>query len=136
MIERHLTATSSKNYINKLQYFIDEYNNNNIHSTIKMTPLQATNPNNTSLVLFNTCKNNKYNIERPKFSVGDQVRNYSYKSKFDEGYKRNWTREIFVITDINQTNPITYKLKDLNGEDIIGSFYAQELQLTRTTTTT
>jgi len=69
MIEKHLTATNSKNYINKLQYFIDEYNNNNIHSTIKLTQLQATNPNNTSLVLFNTCKNNKYNIERPKFGA-------------------------------------------------------------------
>jgi len=59
MIERHLTTTNSKNDINKLQYFIDEYNNNNIHSTIKLTPLQAADPNITSLVLFNTCKNNE-----------------------------------------------------------------------------
>jgi len=36
-----------------------------------------------------------------------------------------------VVSDIRQTNPITYKLKDLNGENIIGSFYAQELQLTK-----
>jgi len=43
----------------------------------------------------------------------------------------NWTREIFVVSDINQTNPITYKLEDLNGDDIIGSFYTQELQLTK-----
>jgi len=133
MIERHLTATSSNNYINKLQYLIDEYNNNNIHSTIEMTPLQATDSNNASLVLFNSQKKNKYNIEKPKFIVGDRVRIYSYESKFDEGYKSNWTREIFVIRDIRQTNTITYKLKDLNGEDIIKSFYAQELQLTRTT---
>jgi len=130
MIEQHLTATNSKNYINKLQYLIDEYNNINFHSTIKMTPLQATDPVNVNLVLFNSHRNDKYNVKHPKFNVGDRVRIYSYKSKFDKGYKNNWTREIFVIADICQTTPITYKLKDLNGEDIIGSFYAQELQLT------
>jgi len=31
MIEKHLTATTSKNYINKLHYLIDEFNNNNTH---------------------------------------------------------------------------------------------------------
>jgi len=79
MIEKHSTATSSKNYINKLQHLIDEYNNKNIHSTIKMTPLQPTDPNNVNLVLFNTHKNDKYNIEKSKFNVGDRVRIYSYK---------------------------------------------------------
>jgi len=48
MIEKHLTATNSKNYIDKLQHLIDEYNNKNIHSTIKMTPLQTTDPNNVN----------------------------------------------------------------------------------------
>jgi len=80
----------------------------------------VTDPNNTSLAVFNSHKNGKYYVERPKLNVGDRVRIYSYKSKFDKGYKSNWTREIFVITDINQTNPITYTLKDLTGEDIIG----------------
>jgi len=39
-----------------------------------------------------------------------------------------WTKEIFVIDEIKKTNPITYKIKDLNGEPILGSFYIQELQ--------
>jgi len=55
MIERHLTATSSKNYINKLQELINDYNNKE-HTTIKMTPLQATDPKHTDLVLFNSHK--------------------------------------------------------------------------------
>jgi len=42
-----------------------------------MTPLQATDPNNNNLVLFNTHKNNKVNIHAPKFKVGDRVRIYS-----------------------------------------------------------
>jgi len=83
------------------------------------------------LVLFNTHKNDRVNINKPKFNVGDRVRIYSYKTKFDKGSKPNWTKETFVISDIKPTNPITYKVKDLNGEDIIGSFYSQELQITK-----
>ena len=33
-------------------------------------------------------------------------------------------------SEVRYTDPITYKLKDLNGEEIKGSFYEQELQKT------
>jgi len=90
MIEKHLTATNSKNYINKLQNLINEYNNYE-HTTIKTTPLQATDPKHSDLVLFNSHKNDKVNIYKAKFKVGDRVRINSYKTKFDYGFKHNWT---------------------------------------------
>ena len=46
---------------------------------------------------------------------------------FDKGYTPNWTEEIFLIDKIQSTNPITYRLKDLNNEEIQGSFYEPEL---------
>jgi len=70
-------------------------------------------------------------INKPKFNIGDRVRIYSHKTKFDKGSKPNWTREIFIISHIKPTDPITYKVKDLNGADIIGSFYSQKLQITK-----
>jgi len=39
--------------------------------------------------------------------------------------------EIVVVSEVRPTNPITYKVKDLNGEETIGAFYTQELQLTK-----
>ena len=36
----------------------------------------------------------------------------------------------FTVSEVHYTDPITYKLKDLNGEEIKGSFYEQELQKT------
>ena len=42
-------------------------------------------------------------------------------------YKNIWSRETFVITFVLKTNRCTYKIKDLNGEKIIGSFYEKEL---------
>ena len=42
----------------------------------------------------------------------------------------NWSEEIFVIKKIKNTVPWTYIISDLNGEEIIGTFYEKELQST------
>ena len=83
-----------------------------------MTPFEASQPENRDQVLNNLYSNNKT----------IRVRIYTYKSKFTKGYMPRWTNEIFMIDEIQKTNPITYKIKDLNGEPILGSFYIQELQ--------
>ena len=50
------------------------------------------------------------------------------QSKFTKGYKQQNTQEIFKIHSIKkETLPITYRLKDLSGEIIKGSFYKHEL---------
>ena len=55
--------------------------------------------------------------------IGDRVRISKYKRKtFDKGYTPNWTEEVFIVDEIQWTNPITYKIKDLNGELIKGTF--------------
>ena len=42
----------------------------------------------------------------------------------------NWSEEIFIIKRIKNTVPWTYVINDLNGEEIIGTFYENELQKT------
>ena len=64
---------------------------------------------------------------KPKFKVGDKVRISKYKRKMFDGYTPNWTEEIFLIDKIQSTNPITYRLRDPNNEEIQGSFYEPEL---------
>lgn len=34
----------------------------------------------------------------------------------------NWTKEMYESSKINNTDSITYKIRDLNNEDIKGSF--------------
>ena len=36
--------------------------------------------------------------------------------------------EVFVISKIKKTVPWTYVINDLNGEEIVGTFYEEELQ--------
>ena len=42
----------------------------------------------------------------------------------------NWPEEIFIIKKIKNTVPWTCVINDLNGEEIIGTFYENELQKT------
>ena len=70
------------------------------------------------------------NDKDPKFKVGDHVRMSKYKNIFAKGNTPNWSEEIFVIKEIKNTVPWTYVINDLNGEEIIGAFYENELQKT------
>lgn len=45
----------------------------------------------------------------------------------DTGYLPRYTEEVFVVEDVNNTIPVTYKIKDLKGEEVKGSFYESEL---------
>ena len=66
-----------------------------------------------------------------KFQPGDLVRISNEKRVFDKGYYPLWTREIFAISkQIPKKIPL-YKIKDFNGEEIVGTFYAEELQKVR-----
>ena len=130
MIQKHMTSTNSDKYIDVLQKLIDDYNHK-YHSSIKMSPIEASKPENKSKVLENLYGNTIPSLDKPKFKVGDRVRIAVLKGKFAKGYKPNWSEEIFVIDKIKATKPITYAVKDLSGEPILGSFYNQELQLTK-----
>ena len=101
---------------------------NTKHSSIKMTPIEANKKSNEGTVYFNLYGDMEKVTSKPKFKIGDKVRIFKYKRNvFDKGYTPNWTEEVFTVDKIQYTNPITYKLKDLRGEDIQGSFYEPEL---------
>ena len=70
------------------------------------------------------------NDKDPKFKVGDHVRISKYKNIFAKGYTPNWSEKVFVVRKIKNTVPWTYVISDLNGEEIIGTFYGKELQKT------
>ena len=82
-------------------------------------------------VIVEMLKTLKNKFKKPKFKIGDKVRISKYKRKlFDKGFTPNWTEEVFVVDGILHTKPVTYRLVDLQGETVMGSFYEQELQKT------
>ena len=68
------------------------------------------------------------NNKDPTFKIGDYVRISKYKNIFAKGYMPNWSEEVFIISKIKNTVSWTYVINDLNGEEIIGTFYEKELQ--------
>ena len=120
-IYKYMTSISNV-YIDKLDDIVNEYNNT-YHTTIKMKPIDV--KDNTYI---STSK--KFNYKNPKFKVGDRVRISIYKNIFAKGYIPNWSEEVFVIKKVKNTIPSTYVIDDLNGEEIIGTFYEKELQKT------
>ncbi|KAL9986619.1 hypothetical protein ACROYT_G000790 [Oculina patagonica] len=124
---KQFTAQGNTTYLDMLPKLLKQYNNTK-HSSIKMTPVEASRKKNEGLVYFNLYGDMETSKPKPKFKIGDKVRISKYKRNiFDKGYTPNWTEEIFTIDKIQYTNPITFKLKDLNNEDIQGSFYEPEM---------
>ena len=117
---KHMTATGKNVYYDVLDDVVNEYNNTK-HNTIKMTPIYVKNDDKRVSI-------DEHNEKDSRFNVGDRVRISNFKNIFAKGYTPNWITEIFIINKVNDTVPYTYNLKDLNGEEIIGSFYDRELQ--------
>jgi transcription antitermination factor NusG len=98
---------------------------------IKTTPtIASNNPDKIKdLINRNNYENeNKIKKKSPKFSVGDHVRIYKYQYIFTKGFVSKWSNEIFKISEIVSSVPVTYRIKDLEGEEIEGRFYENELQ--------
>ena len=123
------SANNNTVYWDKLDKLVDNYNNT-VHSSIKMSPNEASKKENEKQVFTNLYDDEIYlKPKKPKFSIGNKVRLSKYKRRvFDKGYNPNWTEEVFVIDKVNLTKLVTYHVVDLLGEKVEGSFYEKELQ--------
>ena len=119
-----MTAIGKKVYYDVLDDVVNKYNNTK-HSTIKMKPIDVKNGNNKRVYI------DEHNEKDSRFKVGNRVRIFKFKNIFAKGYTPNWSKEIFIVDKINDTVPYMYNLKDLNDEEIVGSFYDRELQKTK-----
>ena len=95
-----------------------------------MTPKEASRKENENKVWRNLYPEFGGMTLAPKFSIGDNDRITKKKNVFDKGYTQRWTEEVFKISKIQLTIPVTNKITDYNEEEIQGSFYEQVLQKT------
>ena len=67
------------------------------------------------------------NPKGPKFKVNNKVRITNCQNIFSKVYTKNWSREILIIHSVLKTNLWIYKIKNLSGEIVLGSFNDKEL---------
>ena len=124
---RYFTASKSYRYLDVLPDILHSYNNA-VHSAIGTAPAKV-NVYNAETIwrkLYRYPKKDRY--KKPRFKMGDRVRISKAKNIFEQGYKSNWTKEIFVVKKVLRKKYPEYALQDLKGEDILGRFLDIELQ--------
>ena len=126
---KYFTANNTNKYIDVLDDFVERYKNTR-HSSIKMSPVEASKKENEVRVYRNLYQEFERRSIHAKFKTGDKVRILKKKGLFEKGFTPNWTEEVFTVSKIQRTNPVTYKITDYNDEEVQGTFYEQVLQKT------
>lgn len=123
---RYFTYSNTKRYIDVLQQLTDAYNHTK-HSSIKMEPASVTLAN-AQEAMRNIRAKYKPISRVTKYKVHQLVRISRKRNTFEKGYEAGWSEELFRISKVlGHRKPPVYELKDLNGEEIDGFFYEEEL---------
>lgn len=131
----YMRKNNTRRYIDHLQDMVSAYNNTQ-HRSIGMKPSEVKKGDVESAVWWEQYRP-KYSYEKSKkllsvkfmFKKGDHVRISHMAKTFERGHDEKWTSEIFTIRSRYRSRAIRkYKLDDLLGENIDGSFYEAELQ--------
>jgi hypothetical protein len=126
---KYFSANSTRRYVDIIDELVNRYNIAK-HSSTKITPVDASMKANENIVWMNLYRGVNSEPVKSKFSIGDRVRITKMKKTFEKGYTPRWTEYVFTISQVQYTDPPTYKITDFNCEEIQGTFYEQELQRT------
>ena len=110
LLKRPVFEKGDGNWIDVLPTITKQYNNR-IHSSTKLTPIQASLKKNEGFVYKNLLDKRKK--VKPKFQINDLVRVADLKKTFSKGDTTNWSCKLYKITEfINDTIP-SYKIDNL-----------------------
>ena len=90
-----MSANNTKKFVDVLDLLVDQYNNAN-HSSIKITPKEASRKENENKVWRNLYPELSGKTLTPKFWICDSVTIIKKKKTFDKGYTQRWTEEVFL----------------------------------------
>ena len=85
--------------------------NNRIHSSTKLTPIQASLKKNEGFVYKNLLDKRKKIT--PKFQINDLVRTADLKRTFSKGDATNWSSKLYKITEIFNDTIASYHIDNL-----------------------
>ena len=119
-IYNHIKIVSKNVDFYVLDDIVDEYDNIK-HTTIKTKPMDV--KSNCYIEYNADC-----NAEDPRFKIGDHVRISKYNNSFAKKCAPNWPEEFLWLKKLK----ILYHglISDLNGKEIVGTFYEKQLQKT------
>ena len=103
LLKKPVFEKGNANWIDELSTITSKYNNK-IHSSTKMTPIQASKKSNESEVYTNL--QDKRKKRKPKYQLGDLVRTADARNIFSKSDSTNWSYKLYTITErIDDTIP-------------------------------
>ena len=112
-------------YVSQLSELVHKYNNTK-HRSHGMKPSTITMGN--SETVWHKLYSKKHTVPmKPKYKIGDYVRRPRDTIQYSKGFLPPYSEEIFKIDSIKYTNPVTYKLRDLENDIVDGYYYDFEL---------
>ena len=111
LLKRPVFEKNDGNWIDILPTITKQYNNR-VHSSTKITPIQASMKKNEGYVYKNLLDKRKK--VKPKFQINDLVRTADLKKTFSKGDTTNWSYKLFKITEIIKNTIPSYHIDKLS----------------------
>lgn len=130
MHKAHGDGKKMKNWTPFIKKFIKYYNKTPHSSLLNFSPEEvAISKEKQCMVRINNVNNFTHFNPKQKntLAIGQRVHIRRKKDTFEKGYTKTFTDDIFTVDIVNNTKPITYRLRDQNNKLIKNSFYASEL---------
>ena len=105
---KYFSTNNTRKCADVFGLLVDQYNNA-IHSSINMTPKEASRRKNENKMWRNLYPEFDGKTLAPKFLIGDRVKITKKKKTFDKEYNQRWMEEVFTMSKIQLTIPVTYK---------------------------
>jgi hypothetical protein len=122
---RFFSEQNTTRWVDAIQQIVDGINAS-VNRITGVAPNSVTFENAQSL--FEKLYKDEAKDTRKPLSVGQIVRISKERGVFDKAYLPTFTDELFRIRSVGGGKPVTaYKLEDLSGEEILGTFYREEL---------
>ena len=125
---RYFTHANTYKYVDVLQRLLTAYNASPHRSLGGVRPVDVTEDVQLEIWEAHHAQPRLRQPPRFKFNIGDIVRISRSKGVFEKGYTTNWSEEYFTVDRRLMRRPPTYRLRDLNGEQLLGVFYEREMQ--------
>ena len=110
LLKRPVFERGDGTWIDVLPKITKQYNNK-VHSSTKLTPIQASLKKNECYVYKNLLDKSKK--IKPKYEIGDLVRTADLKKTFSKGDTTSWSYELYKVTEIIDDTIPAYKIDNI-----------------------
>ena len=110
LLKKPVFEKGDGNWTDVLQTITKQYNRR-IHSSTKLTPIQASLRKNEGYVYKNLLDKRKK--IKPRYEIGDLVRTADLKKTFSKGDTSDWSYRLYKIIEISNDTIPTYKIDNL-----------------------